>query len=407
MAVDDLWYLRQRDLKTKKKLPSKRYGRGKRWRVRYNDDAGRERQRLFDRKPDAERFDASVRSDVDRGLYIDPAAGKVLVRDYCEKWRKSQLHRDSTAESVENSFRRHLYPVLGNLALAQVRSSHIQAWVKGVDLAPSTVRVLYAHATSMFRAAVNDRAIAQTPCVGITLPEVSGGDHLILTPKQVHELAAELPARYQAAVYVGAGCGLRQGEMLGLELQHVNFLRREITVVQQLKTLTGRKPFLAAPKTKTSRRVVELPEVTAEALAEHLVKYPPVEIEIEDETDTRKKRARNAKLLFPNDSGLPTRRASWSRIWANSAKEIGLPPRSGFHLLRHYFATLLIFNGANVKTVQLALGHSVATITLNTYVGLWPDQVERTRKLVDQALSPESLVPAPHQTDETGSKLSI
>lgn len=406
MAVDDLWYLRQRDPKTGKKLPSKRHGRGKRWRVRYNDDAGRERQRLFDRKPDAERFDASVRSDVDRGLYIDPAAGKVQVKEYCEKWRKAQLHRDSTAENVKNLFQGHFYPVLGELSLAQVRSSHIQAWVKCVDLAPSTVRVLFAHVTSMFRAAVNDRAIAQTPCVGITLPEAGARDHLILTPKQVHALAAELPARYWAAVYVGAGCGLRQGEMLGLELQHVNFLRREITVVQQLKTLPGRKPFLAPPKTKTSRRVVELPEVTAEALAEHLAKHPPVETEIEDETNPRKKQIRKVKLLFSKDCGLPTPRTAWSRVWAKSAKAVGLPPRSGFHLLRHYFATLLIFSGANVKTVQLALGHSVATITLNTYVGLWPDQMERTRKLVDQALVSELPAPAQHQIDGTDSKLS-
>ena len=40
----------------------------------------------------------------------------------------------------------------------------------------------------------------------------------------------------------------------------------------------------------------------------------------------------------------------------------------------------------SVKTVQVALGHSTPTITLNTYVGLWPEQVDRTRTLVDAAL---------------------
>jgi integrase len=54
--------------------------------------------------------------------------------------------------------------------------------------------------------------------------------------------------------------------------------------------------------------------------------------------------------------------------------------------LRHYFATLLIHNGASVKTAQLALGHSTPTITLNSYAQEWPDALDRTRALVDAAL---------------------
>jgi integrase len=65
---------------------------------------------------------------------------------------------------------------------------------------------------------------------------------------------------------------------------------------------------------------------------------------------------------------------------------VGLPPRWGFHGLRHYYATLLIHAGASVKTVQLALGHSTPTITLNEYVHEWPDVLDRTRALVDGAL---------------------
>jgi integrase len=68
------------------------------------------------------------------------------------------------------------------------------------------------------------------------------------------------------------------------------------------------------------------------------------------------------------------------------AAQVGLPDRWGFHGLRHYFATLLIHGGASVKTVQLALGHSSPTVTLNEYVHEWPDVLDRTRALVDAAL---------------------
>ena len=65
---------------------------------------------------------------------------------------------------------------------------------------------------------------------------------------------------------------------------------------------------------------------------------------------------------------------------------VGMPARWGIHGLRHYYATVLIHGGASVKTVQLALGHSTPTVTLNTYAYEWPDVLDRTRSLVDAAL---------------------
>lgn len=126
--------------------------------------------------------------------------------------------------------------------------------------------------------------------------------------------------------------------------------------------------------------------MTAEQLARHLEKHPIKPVDVEDDTNPKLTGTRPAKLLFTNTANRPIYRASWSHVWGPAARSQALPPKTGFHALRHYVATLLIFNGANVKTVQMALGHSSPTITLNTYVGLWPDQLDRTRTLVDAAL---------------------
>src|SRR5947209_3059623 len=131
MAVDDLWYLANRDPETGERRPSKRHGRGKRWRVRWSDPhTGETRTTLFERKADAERHDASVHADISRGQYIDPRAGKITIAEYASQWRAHQLHRDSTAEIVERAFRLHILPVLGQLPMIDARSSHIRAWVK-------------------------------------------------------------------------------------------------------------------------------------------------------------------------------------------------------------------------------------------------------------------------------------
>ncbi|MGW1678051.1 tyrosine-type recombinase/integrase [Saccharopolyspora sp. NPDC002376] len=389
MPVDDLWYLRKRDPQTGERLPSQRHGRGKRWRVRWVDpQSGRTQTALFDKKAQAERHDANVHADISRGAYVDPNAGKITVAEYSEEWRKEQLHRDSTADLVKRAFRLHINPILGSRPMADLRPSHLRSWVKersGV-LAPSTVHLHYSYIASMCRAAVADKVIGSTPCVKVRLPDIEHGDRFIPTPEQVHAVAEELFERYRAVPYTAAGCGLRPSEIFGLELEHVDFENREIDVVQQLKQLSGQPPQLAKLKTRTSRRTVELPEVTAAALKRHVDEFPPQVTVINDMTDPRNPIRRPARLLFTTTTGLPVTRSNWSPVMRSAVKRAGLPGGLGLHGLRHYFATLLIHSGASVKTVQLALGHSSPTITLNVYTHEWPDAVDRTRTLVDAAL---------------------
>jgi hypothetical protein len=176
VAVDDLWYLRKRDPATGERLRSQRHGRGKRWRVRWLDpESGQTRTEFFARRADADRHDANMHADISRGQYVDPRAGRLTVEDYAEQWRKSLLHRGSTAERTERVIRRHINPVIGALPLSQVRSSHIRGWVKDrtPHLAPSTLSVVFfGTLVPLFNAAVVDRRIGTSPCVGIRLPEI-------------------------------------------------------------------------------------------------------------------------------------------------------------------------------------------------------------------------------------------
>ena len=65
----------------------------------------------------------------------------------------------------------------------------------------------------------------------------------------------------------------------------------------------------------------------------------------------------------------------------------GLPESLTFHDLRHYFASLLIASGADVKTVQARLRHASATTTLDTYAHLWPDADESTKAAVSAVIT--------------------
>jgi len=173
-----------------------------------------------------------------------------------------------------------VYPNLGHRPLIAVRPSHVQALIRGlsVELAPGTVETIYRQVAAVFKAAVRDRVIGRTPCEGITLPKAVK-DHKVVPPEidQVRAVADEMHDRWQAAVCVAAGLGLRQGEVLGLTLDRVDFLRRQVKVDRQMMTLTKQEPRFAPPKTKASYRTVPLPDSVAIVLSEHVRQFPPSE----------------------------------------------------------------------------------------------------------------------------------
>jgi integrase len=85
-------------------------------------------------------------------------------------------------------------------------------------------------------------------------------------------------------------------------------------------------------------------------------------------------------------SGKPITRSMFGHEWRAAAQTAGPPAGTGFHALRHYYASLLIRHGESVKTVQARVGHASAVETLDTYSHLWPDSDDRTRDAIDSVL---------------------
>ncbi|MGH3846234.1 MAG: tyrosine-type recombinase/integrase [Pseudonocardiaceae bacterium] len=377
--------------------------RGDRWFARYRDDTGREHAQRFNRKIDAQDWIDKATATLVTGQYVDPRAGRVTFRTCGESWRTTAPHNPSTAYLVIRALEKHIYPAIGDLPISAIRTTRVQALVTtwGASLAPSTVRVLYGYVVAVFGAAVRDKLIATSPSDGVRLPAARRKQIEIPALSVLDKLRKALPERYRAAVDLVAGSGLRQGEVFGLEVDGLDFLRgRAVDVHQQLVTLAGSAPYLWQPKSAESARVVPLAQVTLNALAAHLAAFPVRPVTITDRIEGHKPVQRQARLVFTHEDGRPVARHDWSHIWRPAAKAAGLPPRTGLHALRHLYASLLIRHGESVKTVQKQLGHSSAAITLDTYAHLWPDADDRTRDAVQLAL--DILADTP-RTDERSS----
>jgi integrase len=83
------------------------------------------------------------------------------------------------------------------------------------------------------------------------------------------------------------------------------------------------------------------------------------------------------------------RYTAWRRAFERATGELGLEGVTS-HDLRHFYASALIAGGQSVKVVQTALGHSSAAVTLRVYAHLWPGDEDRSRALIDLALTEDS-----------------
>lgn len=350
------------------------------WRARFRPvPGGPQVTQTFARKVEAQRWLAEQSASVITGQYVDPKAGRVTFRDYAESWRAAQVHRPTSQAHVETMLRRHAYPTLGDRQLSQILPSEIQAWVKkiGTDdarskrraLSPTSVGVVHSIVSSIMKAAVRDRRLLANPCEGTRLPKAERARIVPLTSTEVAAIRDAMPERLQALITFAAGTGMRQGEVLGLTLDRLHMLRREVVVDRQLVTRIRDTPVLGPTKTTASVRTIPLPNTVVAAMAAHLAAFPPGE----------------NGLVFTFDDGQPITRQAFGRAWRPAAAAAGLGTGTGMHALRHYYASLLIRYGESVKTVQARLGHASAAETLDTYSHLWPDSDDRTREAIDSA----------------------
>lgn len=340
---------------------------GVRWKARFWSPEGREITRRFPTKKAAtEWIDEQVGARV-TGQFIDPRDGRTTVEQYARGWQARQIHRESTAEKTRHWLENWVTPTLGGIPLADLRHSHVQGWVRLMDetLAPSTVRVHHGMLAGMLNDAVSDRMLAANPCSNTKLPDEPERSIVIPSDEAVRQIHRVITPRYSAAIHVGAGTGLRQGELFGLTVDRVDFFRREITIDQQLIMGGANRNTFGPPKTKKSNRVIPVAQDVIGSIAAHLAEY--------GEGPDR--------VVFSSSYGGYVSKSTFNTALGRAvALSADAPAGMTCHWLRHFYASRLIRFGESIKTVQARLGHATAAETLDTYGHLWADSDDRTRE---------------------------
>ncbi|TMR95580.1 tyrosine-type recombinase/integrase [Nonomuraea basaltis] len=383
------------------RVPSAEHGIGERWQVRYRDDAGKQRKRNFETKPAAESFEARIKASLDRGDYVDPAAGKVTLTSYSRDWRGNLTVDPATLQQIDSRLSKWVYgQPIGNKAMGLLakRPSMVQQWIKSmeVSLLPSTIKIIVDMVSTIFTAAVEDQVIGRNPVhsKSVSPPPPSKKKVVPWTRSKVTAMAEALPGRYRAMPFLGAGCGHRQGELLGVGLEDIDFLGREIHVRRQVRLVGGRLVFSPPKRGKT--RTIPLPASVALRLSAHIAEYPPVEVTLPwVERGKAKAELVTVPLLFVSSRGQAIHRSTYNTMWRGALEPAGIVPptqegqrRKSYpehmcHVLRHTAASAWLAAGVDIRTVAEFLGHSDPGFTLRIYTHFLPSASDRARKAMD------------------------
>lgn len=332
------------------------------WRARYRDHDGKEHARHFPRKVDAQQWLDEVTADVLTGRYVSPAAGKSTLRGYFDDYKNRQLWEDTTAKNYDLAMRDCTF---ADVPFAKLRPTNVEHWIRDMSgrLAPSTVRTRFGNVRSVVLAAKRDNYIATDPTDGVKLPSTRAHSDELHVPSsdELRSIFNASDEHHRAFWALCAFAGLRLGEAAAMQVGDIRFLQREIRVQRQVQRGKGGDVQIRPPKHGATRTIAAAPELL-ELLSAHVERGV-----FGDEG-----------WLFIGQSDNPPHQNTVGHWWRSTIKRAGVR-HFRLHDLRHHYASGLIAAGCDVVTVQRALGHLSATVTLDTYSHLWPSAEDRTR----------------------------
>ncbi|WP_020108288.1 site-specific integrase [Nocardia sp. 348MFTsu5.1] len=349
----------------------------------YVDTVGLQHTRAFRIKAAAQGWLDSITAAVVAGTWVDRGKRTEEFGGVAQRWMLSKAGLKPTSQAGYRCLLDTLVlPFWGDVRLVDIDFAAVQTWVSSLrqvgggsrftDRGLSASRVIQAHyiVSAVLKFAVKCGLLVRNPAEEVELPRKVESEPVFLTHVQLLRLADEC-VQYKSLVLVLGYCGLRVGVAIALRIGDVDLDRARIRVRRSATRVPGQGYVEGTPKNHAAR-TVPVPRIA----------LGPLRATIGDRTADA--------LVWP-----PTAATGWLTSGAlrwvfdaavkRCAQTCAGFPRATPHQLRHTCATLAISAGANVKVLQTLLGHKTATMTLDHYGHLMPDDLEHVANAMDAA----------------------
>ena len=306
----------------------------------------------------------AIAVEMNEGSYVEPS--KRLLKDWIKIWLKEYQgsKKPLTVQNYASTINKHVIPALGDIELRKLTNLMIQRFYNSLSsgenpLAPKTVKNIHGILHKALDQAVKAGELKTNPADNCVLPKQVKPEIKPLEPEEVTRFLKNLEGEpYKNLFLVAFFTGMRQGELLGLSWDRVDFDGGIIEIRQQLQCIDG-KYFLETPK-HDKVRLIAPARIVMEALREEQQKQLQNRAAAGDDWQNE------WNLVFTDETGKYLVRRTVDKHFKKILARSGIEEHR-FHDMRHTFAVSMLDAGEDFKSLQENLGHATAAFTLNQY----------------------------------------
>jgi integrase len=360
------------------------YQRDGSWVAAYTDAAGKRRELWAKtRSAVADRLNDALRARK-KGEPIPAASGTLAA--FVPVWLEGQTVARKRARTIrrrEQLLRLHVVPVLGRVPLAKLAPEHLQRLyaLKLETLGDTTVHHIHATIHRMLEHALRSNLIGRNVADLVDAPAIKAREMTTLSEEELRRFLDEVAGdRLEGLYATGVTTGMRLSELLGLRWRDLDLGKRTIRLRTTLEKYHGEIDFVE-PKTKGSRRQIDLTSTAADALRRHRI------------AQAKERLAAGAAwtdldLVFTNELGGPVADQTFRRGLHRHLAAADCP-RIRIHDGRHTAATILLGRGVHPKIVSEMLGHSRISTTMDLYSHVTPTMQRAAIAEMEKAIGGE------------------
>lgn len=311
---------------------------------------------------------------------------EVYLKNYINFLSPSTIRYYKNTYFNSNSYGLKNY--FGSAKLRQIESIHIQTWINFASnfLSPKSIKNFVGLLNQIFELAVQEKIIQReaNPMLGkLNLPRIVKKPVEAYTLEEINLLLNlaenDINPNIKLLVFIAALSGARRGEIASLRWENVN-LKDGYIFIKESRVKAEQGTCTKSPKTSAGIRKIYVPQKLIDVLAEYERIYIINKMRLG-------KKFQDLGYVLCRENGQPFSLCGISNMYQRFMQRNSNKIRYlKFHGLRHSYASALIENGENPKTVQHNLGHSNVALTLDVYSHSYENAQRNAAQKLDESI---------------------